>query len=205
MPRTFPGTAAAATSRPRRPEYVIRPAEYADHRAVAQVVARATHWMDHRPRAATPGDCPLLSMLGTVDRGHPLTWLLLDGTTIRSCALVIKSPMRDERGRDMPGRALWIDDLYEDRDGPDCDGYGPRLAGWLVDYGAHEREHVQWLATDTADQAVAEDLGDRYGLEVLRSTPMSAFLLRRRTRRLPRMTDTVHAQLPPCVRRRRRP
>ncbi|MFH8407600.1 hypothetical protein ACH4FX_22820 [Streptomyces sp. NPDC018019] len=201
MPRTFPGTAAAATSGPRRTRCVIRPAEHADRHALAQVVARATHWMDHRPRPATPGGCPLLSMLGAVDRGHPLTWLLLDGVTIRSCALVLKNPMRDEHGRDMPGGALWIDDLYEDRDGPDRDGYGPHLVGWLVDYGARER--VQWLAADTADQAAADDLGDRYGLEVL-PTPTSAFLLRRRTRRLTRLTDTVHAQLPPCARRRRR-
>lgn len=200
MART-PAGIAATVHGPRRPRCVIRPAEYADRHALEQVVTRATHWMDHQPRPATGGDCPLLSMLGAIDRGHPLTWLALDNTTIRSCALVIKSPMRDERGRDMPGGALWIDDLYEDRDGPDRDGYGPHLVGWLVDYGAHE--HVRWLAADTADQAVAEDLGDRYGLETLH-TPTSAFLLRRRTQYLPRLTDSVYAQLPPCVRRRRR-
>ncbi|MEU7161458.1 hypothetical protein AB0A98_34295 [Streptomyces chrestomyceticus] len=200
MART-PAGVAATVHGSRRPRCVIRPAEYADRHAVEQVVARSTHWMDHQPRPATGGDCPLLSMLGAVERDQPLTWLALDGATIRSCALAIKSPMRDERGRDMPGGALWIDDLYEDRDGPDRDGYGPHLVGWLVDYGAHE--HVQWLAADTADQAAADDLGDRYGLEVL-PTPTSAFLLRRRTQYLPRLTDSVYAQLPPCVRRRRR-
>ncbi|RSO07029.1 hypothetical protein DMH18_26715 [Streptomyces sp. WAC 06783] len=202
MARTPAGTAAATPNGPRRPDRLIRPAEYADRHAVEQIVARATHWLDHRPRAATSGDCPLLSMLGAVDRGHPLTWLLLEGTTIRSCALVIKKPMLDERWRQQPGEALWIDDLYEDRDGPDADAYGPCLVHWLVDYGAHE--HVQWLAACTADEAVAGDLGDRYGLEVRRSTPTSAFLLRRRTRHLPRLADAVHAQLPPCVLRRRR-
>ncbi|MFD7663518.1 hypothetical protein [Streptomyces sp. NPDC059788] len=192
----------APAGRRRRPRYVIRPAEHADHQVVRERLPGLSHFIQGDPVSVGFADCPLMSVLGHVARGHPLTWLLLDDSQIRGCALLVKRRASDERWRPQPGMALWIDDLYTDPDGPDPETYGPLLTGWFADYAARYEE-VGWLAAWIADAAMADVLADRHGMEALRSTPTSATLLRRRPKLLPHLNRHIQAQLPPCGPRRR--
>ncbi|MEU7162222.1 hypothetical protein AB0A98_38275 [Streptomyces chrestomyceticus] len=204
-PRTSPSSKLAATA-PRQPRYVIRPAERADYAAVCQRLPHLTHWMqDGTPVGSGSADEHVITFkLGEVDDGHPLTWLLLDGPTIRACALLRKERACNADFQPQPGMALWIDDLYADDlyAGPDRPGgvpFGPLMVDWFADYAARY-DQARWVCEWTSVARLADAVGPRHGMEVRRSTPCSASLLRRPARLHPRLAQTVEAQLPPCVR-----
>ncbi|MEU7161128.1 hypothetical protein AB0A98_32625, partial [Streptomyces chrestomyceticus] len=167
MPRTL--TTPAPPSAPaRRPSLLVRPGEYTDHRTVKAFVRHQPDWMDQPPGEAAAAGCTLVPKLGVAERGHPVTWLLLEDGILRSCALVTKDRMRTPRWAPEPGEALWIGHLYEHRDAG-AQGYGALLLDWLLDYGA--QKHVRWLAAHSFDGALAGRLGERYGLEVVHEAP----------------------------------
>ncbi|MEU7205514.1 hypothetical protein [Streptomyces sp. NPDC045470] len=187
------------------PRYLVRPAEYADHARVRQLVAAHPPWTSRHPLPGNPADNPLLLHLGALDtEGLPMTWALLEHAQLRCCALVSLNATRDRQLRlhSGSGLALWIDMLYADLDGPDAAMYGPLLTAWFTDYAARH-EQVGWVCAWLSDGPVADDLGARHGMEILRSEPTASSLLRRRPTRLPSLDRMIEAQLPPCVGSRR--
>ncbi|MFK8844934.1 hypothetical protein [Streptomyces sp. Ac-502] len=172
---------------------------------MCQRLPQLSHWMqDGTPAGYDSAEHAITFKLGEVDAGHPLTWLLLDGPTIRGCALLRKERACAEDFQPQPGMALWIDDLYAAPDRPRGVPYGPLLVDWFADYAARY-DQARWVCEWTSVAKLADAVGSRHGMEVRRATPYSASLLRRPARLQPRLDQTVEAQLPPCVRSRRRP
>ncbi|MEU7205481.1 hypothetical protein [Streptomyces sp. NPDC045470] len=197
---------AGATTAGSAPRYLVRPAEHADRSVVERLVAEHPSWVERRARPADPADNQVLRHLGVLDEGwRPMSWVLLEGSQVRCCALLVQNLTRDRTWLPDPqcGMSLWIDDLYADLKGPEADAYGPLLTSWFTDYAARY-EQVDWVCAWTSDAELADDLGARHTMQVLRSAPHSASLLRRRPQRQPDLDRVVVAQLPQCVLSRRR-
>ncbi|MEU6964348.1 hypothetical protein [Streptomyces chrestomyceticus] len=189
------------------PRYLVRPAENADQAHVRRLVAEHLPWTFRCPLPGDPADNLLMRQLGALDtEGLPVTWVLLEGSHLRGCALVSLNAARDLLFRARPGSdsglALWIDLLYADLDGPEPPAYGPLLTAWFIDY-ADRHDQVSYVCAWLPDGPVADDLRARDGMEILRSAPTESSLLRLSCQRLPYLDELIEAQLPPCVRGRR--
>ncbi|MEV0263009.1 hypothetical protein AB0I49_16940 [Streptomyces sp. NPDC050617] len=167
------------------PGYQMRPAGRTDHQDIADLVHSRARWLNTRSLSSTAAADPaVLDLLGGIDTGTPMTWVLCRSGQVVGCAALIKAtsgwgwPARCRRQPALTLTGLITAPQHR------ADRPGRLMTSWFTDYAARQ-DGVQWLRGCVTGPRLMREFRDGHGWDVVEngypSGPYSYLMQRRAT------------------------